>query len=59
MKLPDEAITEFQEIYFERFGQKISREKAQEEGMKLLRLVKLVYSGNEQTKTNNQKEAII
>jgi hypothetical protein len=45
MKLPDTAISEFQEIYAERFGRKIDREKAEAEGLKLLRLVRLVYPG--------------
>jgi hypothetical protein len=39
--LSDKAVTEFQEICFEVYGLRISREKAQEEGYNLLRVVKL------------------
>ena len=41
--LSDEQIKKFQEIYKERFGKEISREEALEQGVKLLRLVELIY----------------
>ena len=41
--LSDEQISKFQKIYKTRFGKEISREEAYERGVKLMRLVKLVY----------------
>ena len=43
MVLSDNAISKFQAIYKARFGKEISREEAVEKGIKLLRLVELVY----------------
>lgn len=41
--LSDEQITKFQTLYKNRFGKEISREEAFEQGVKLLRLVELIY----------------
>ena len=41
--LSDEQITKFQALYKNRFGKEISREDAFEQGVKLLRLVELIY----------------
>lgn len=41
--LSDEQISEFQEIYEEHFGTEISKEDAYQNGIKLLRLVELIY----------------
>ena len=41
--LSDEQITNFQQLYKNRFGKEISREQAVEHGVKLIRLVELVY----------------
>ncbi len=41
--LSDSQIEKFQEIYRDRFGKEISREKALEKGAKLLRLMQLIY----------------
>jgi hypothetical protein len=41
--LSDEQITKFQTLYKNRFGREISREEAYEQGVKLIRLVELVY----------------
>lgn len=41
--LSDEQITKFQTLYKNRFGKKISREEAYEQGVKLIRLVELIY----------------
>jgi len=41
--LSDEQIKKFQKIYKKRFGKEINREEAYEKGVKLIRLVKLVY----------------
>ena len=41
--LSDEQITKFQTLYKKRFGKEISREEAYEKGVKLTRLVQLIY----------------
>jgi len=41
--LSDEQITKFQLLYKNRFGKIISRERAYEQGIKLIRLVELIY----------------
>lgn len=41
--LSEEEITKFQMLYKNRFGKEISREEAYESGVKLIRLVELVY----------------
>ena len=43
MVLDNEQITKFQTLYKSRFGKEISREEAYEKGIKLMRLVELVY----------------
>jgi hypothetical protein len=43
MALLDTDITKFQELYKSEFGKEISREEAYEKGMKLLRLMSIVY----------------
>ncbi len=41
--LTDEQITKFQTLYRNRYGKEISREKAYEQGAKLIRLIELIY----------------
>lgn len=41
--LSGEQITKFQTLYKNRFGKDINREEAYEQGVKLIRLVELVY----------------
>ncbi len=41
--LSHEQITKFQMLYKNRFGKEISREEAYEQGIKLIRLVELIY----------------
>ncbi len=41
--LSDEQITKFQNIYKDYYGKEISREEAYEQGVKLLRLIELIY----------------
>ena len=41
--LSDEQITKYQTLYKNHFGREISREKAYEDGSKLIRLLELVY----------------
>ena len=43
MVLTDIDINRFQELYKEQFGIEICKEDAREQGMKLLRLVSIVY----------------
>ena len=43
MVLTDEKIKEFQELYKEHFGVEISKEDARENGIKLLRLISIIY----------------
>ena len=41
--LSDEQITKFQMLYRNRFGKEINRNEAYEKGVKLMRLVELIY----------------
>jgi hypothetical protein len=41
--LSDKKIADFQAIYKARFGKEISREVAIEKGIKLLRLIEIIY----------------
>jgi len=41
--LSNKQITKYQMIYKKRFGKEISREEAYEQGVKLVRLIKLIY----------------
>jgi hypothetical protein len=41
--LSDIQITQFQKLYKNRFGKKISRNEAYEQGVKLIRMVELIY----------------
>ncbi|MHB8256617.1 MAG: hypothetical protein ACYDHY_14455 [Acidiferrobacterales bacterium] len=41
--LSDERITAYQELYKKRFGKEISRERALEQGTKLIRMMELIY----------------
>ena len=41
--LSDEQIEKFQKLYKKHFGKVISREEAYEQGVKLIRLIELVY----------------
>lgn len=43
MTLSDENIIKFQALYESEFGMEISREDAYEKGIKLLRLMSIVY----------------
>lgn len=43
MQLTDEDILKFQTLYKSEFGMEISREDAYEKGIKLLRLMSIVY----------------
>jgi len=41
--LSHEQIIKFQTLYKNRFGKEISREEAYEQGVKLMRLIELIY----------------
>ncbi len=41
--LSDEQIKTYQTLYKNRFGKEISREEAYEQGVKLLRLIEIIY----------------
>ena len=43
MLFDDKQITKFQTLYKNRFGKDISRKKAIEQGIKLMRLVEIIY----------------
>lgn len=52
MVLTDEDITRFQELYKSHFGAEISRADAYEQGVKLMRLMSLVYQPMTQEQHN-------
>ena len=43
MKLTDQQVTKFQALYKARFNQEISREKAYDMGIKLVRMMQIIY----------------
>lgn len=43
MVLSDEQIAQFQALYKSRFGEEISKEEAYAQGIKLIRLVEIIY----------------
>ena len=57
MRLSDQHIAKFQKLYHEHFGKEISKEEAREQGIKLVRLVELVYrplSADEERRIQNE-----
>ena len=54
--LSDEQITKFQTLYRNRFGEEISREEAYEQGVKLIRLVELIYKPMSEKEYQNLQE---
>jgi len=54
--LSDEQITKYQMLYRNRFGKEISREEAYEQGVKLIRLIKIVYKPMTQEEYNQVQE---
>ncbi len=55
MKLPEEAIKEFQEIYKKEYGEEIPYEEAADSARRLIGLVKLVYDGHQEDCRREQK----
>ena len=43
MNLTDQQLTKFQALYKARFNKDLSREKAYEKGIKLVRLMQIIY----------------
>ncbi len=43
MQIPDKQLVKFQQLWKKRFNEEITKEKALEEGTKLINLVKVVY----------------
>lgn len=54
--LSDEQIIKYQTLYKNRFGKEISREKAYEQGIKLIRLVELIYKPMSETEYHQLQE---
>lgn len=54
--LSGEQITKFQTLYRARFGRDISREEAYEQGVKLVRLVELIYQPMTETEYQRLQE---
>lgn len=54
--LTSDQITRFQTLYKNRFGKAISREEAYEKGIKLIRLVKLIYKPMTEEEFNKLQE---
>lgn len=42
--LTEDQITQFQEIYRKHFGKNVSKEEAQDKGIKLVNLMRVAYS---------------
>lgn len=57
MILSDENIKEFQRLHKEHFGTEISAKDARENGIKLLRLIALLYRQNSQKETVEVEKA--
>ena len=58
MQLTTEHISQFQVLYKEQFGEDISKEEAQEQALKLLRLVQLIYKPMTKQEFLNTRNAI-
>ena len=59
MRISDQKISEFQELYKNNFGEDISTDKAREMGTKLITLLEVVYkpcTQSEDNYLNNSKQ---
>lgn len=54
--LSDEQITKYQILYKNRYGKEIGRERAFEQGAKLIRLVELIYKPITESEYQNLQE---
>ena len=55
MRLSKEAVEEFKDIYYKKFGEKLSDEKAQELAERLVLLYKAVYYPFSEDNTQDKK----
>ena len=51
--ITEKDLQQYQAIYEEKFGHPISSEQAQEQGLKLLRLLEIVQENQNHNPTNN------
>lgn len=54
--LTDEQVTKFQDIYRKRFGKEISRADALEKGIKLVRMMEIIYKSITKKEFNELQE---
>ena len=54
--LSEEQVTKFQQIYKARFGRDISRDEAYDKGIKLLRLIEIIYKPMTESDYNKLQE---
>lgn len=54
--LSQDAIKEFQDIYFREFGIRLTKAEAEEQALNLLSLYKSIISGTEEESRNEQKD---
>lgn len=54
--ISNEQIIRYQALYKNRFGREISREEAYEQGIKLIRLVELIYKPMTKEEHDNLQE---
>lgn len=59
MQLPDKHILQFQLLYKDHFGEDISREDAYQQGIKLVRLMQLIYKPITQTEFTRVQNEIV
>jgi len=57
MRLTNEDIREFQRLYKERYKKEISREDAYEQGMKLVRMLRVIGRPIEKMGINNKSKS--
>lgn len=55
--LPKEAIDEFKAIYKKEFGEEISDSEAYEKGLRLIQLIKAVYSPMPEIQEDDSKKS--
>ena len=52
--LTEKQITKFQALYYNHFGEKISKEEAYDKGEKLVELMRVICRPNNQQKEDNK-----
>ena len=56
--ISNKEIKQFQRLYESRFGKEINREKAYEQGVKLIQLVELIYKPMTEKEYQNYKKVV-